>query len=307
MPAPHTTPLPVRNSDCLRPQSKAIGDPALNAIVARYDADAADYARYWAPVLEQTAQRLLAYVEPFVARQDGRVRVLEVGTGTGTLLLAALDRWPRAEFVATEPARGMLDLARARLLAARPLETRVEFIEGHADALPIGADAVDLVISTFVLQLVPDRFAALREARRVLRPTGMVSYLTWLDRDSRRPFIPADEFDEAVYDLEFDEPEGADEPHAGDVRSGRTATDELRRAGFMRASATEDELVYGWTHDTYLEYKLAYDERFLLSQLSDAQRAQLEHNARDRLSRLKERDFRWHAPVVFARALKPRA
>jgi ubiquinone/menaquinone biosynthesis C-methylase UbiE len=276
----------------------------VNAIVARYDAEAADYARYWAPVLEGTAGRLLDYVEPFVARRDGRTRILEVGAGTGTLLLAALERWPRAQFVATDAARGMLQLARERVLAARPGEARAEFIEGPADALPLAAGSVDLVISTFVLQLVPDRLAALREARRVLRPTGMVSYLTWLDRDSRRPFIPADEFDEAVYDLEIEEPEAADEPHAGDVHSGRTATNELRRAGFVRASATEDELVYGWSHDTYLEYKLAYDERFLLSKLSRSQRTRLERNARDRLSRLKERDFRWHAPVVFARALK---
>lgn len=276
----------------------------MNAIVARYDADAGDYARYWAPVLEATARRLLDYVEPFVARREGLVRILEVGVGTGTLLLAALDRWPRAEFVATDAARGMLELARERLLATRPGEARVEFAEGHADALPLAEGSVDLVISTFVLQLVPDRPAALREARRVLRPAGMVSYLTWLDRDSRRPFIPADEFDEAVYDLEIDEPEGADEPHAGDVRSARTATNELRRAGFVCASATEDELVYGWTHDSYLEYKLAYDERALIGGLNKSQRARLKRNARERLGRLKERDFRWHAPVVFARALK---
>ncbi len=277
----------------------------MNAIVARYDADAAEYARYWGPVLEETARRLLDYAEPFVTKRGGRVRVLEVGAGTGTLLLAALERWPLAEFVATEPARGMLDLAEARVRAARPNESRVTFLEGLAAALPVGDNSIDLVISSFVLQLVPDRLAALREAGRVLTPGGMVAYVTWLDRDSRRAFIPAEEFDEAVYDLEIDEPEGTDEPHAGDVRSGRTATDELRRAGLIRASATEEELIYSWTRDSYLDYKLAYDERWLMENLNAAQRKQLEKDARERLGRLKERDFRWHAPVVFARALKP--
>jgi ubiquinone/menaquinone biosynthesis C-methylase UbiE len=277
----------------------------MSSIVARYDADAADYARYWAPVLEETARRLLDYVEPFVAKRGGRLRVLEVGAGTGTLLLAALERWPLAEFVASEPARGMLELAESRVREARPGESRVVFRQGLADALPVDGGSIDLVVSSFVLQLVPDRLAALREAARVINPSGMVSYVTWLDRDSRRPFIPAAEFDEAVYDLEVDEPDGPDEPHAGDVRSGRTATDELRRAGFVRASATEDELVYGWTRDDYLAYKLAYDERALMRSLKSVQRKQLETNARERLGRLKERDFRWHAPVVFARALKP--
>lgn len=278
---------------------------ALNPIVARYDSDAADYARYWGPVLEETARRLLDYVEPFVAQRGGEVRVLEVGAGTGTLLLAALERWPKAHFVATEPAKGMLELAHSRVLAARPAETRVDFSAGDAAELPVTAASVDLVISSFVLQLVPDRLAALREAGRVLKPGAMVSYVTWLDRDSRRPFIPADEFDEAVYDLEIQEPDGSDEPHAGDVRSGRTATAELRRAGFTRASATEEELTYAWSRDSYLEYKLRYDERWLMESLTAEQRARLETNARERLGRLKERDFRWHAPVVFARALKP--
>ncbi|MDL2335496.1 MAG: class I SAM-dependent methyltransferase [Chloroflexota bacterium] len=277
----------------------------MNPIVARYDTDAADYARYWGPVLEPTAERLLDYVEPFVARRGSDVRILEVGTGTGTLLLAALERWPRAEYVATEPARGMLNLARERVLAARQDESRVTFVESSADSLAVDANSVGLVISSFVLQLVPDRIAALREAARVLKPSGMVAYVTWLDRDSRRPFIPADEFDEAVQDLKIDEPEGAPEPHAGDVRSGRVATNELRGAGFMRASATEEELIYGWSRDSYLEYKLAYDERSLIESLDAAQTKRLEEIARERLARLKERDFRWHAPVVFARALKP--
>jgi SAM-dependent methyltransferase len=275
-----------------------------NPIVARYDSDAADYARYWAPVLESTARRLLDYVDEFVARHDGGLRVLEVGSGTGTLLLAALDRWPRAEFVATDAAKGMLEHARSRVQTERPYESRVEFVHGPADSIDLPAASVDLVISTFVLQLVPSRPAALAEAHRLLKPGGMIAYLTWLDRDSREPFKPADEFDEAVYDLEIDEPEPPEPTHAGDVRSGRVAADELRRAGFERASAKEDELTYHWTRQSYLDYKLAYDETSLMSKLSPAQQARLQKNARERFSQLAPRDFKWHAPVVFARALK---
>lgn len=277
----------------------------MNAIVARYDADAADYARYWGPVLERTSRRLVDYVDDFVARRDGRVRVLEVGAGTGTLSLSALERWPRAELIVTDAARGMLDLARERIAASRLTGDRVRFVVGGAESLPLEAGSVDLVVSTFVLQLVPDRLAALREAHRLLAPKGMVAYLTWLDRDSRVPFIPAEEFDEAVLDLRIEEPELAEEPHAGDVRSGRSASGELRRAGFVQASAREDELVYEWSRYAYLEYKLAYDERSLMSMLDEAQRSRLEANARGRLERLSEPNFRWHAPVVFARALKP--
>jgi ubiquinone/menaquinone biosynthesis C-methylase UbiE len=282
----------------------------MNAIVERYDRDAADYERYWAPVLRATARRLLDFVDDyarFVIRRDGKVRILEAGTGTGSLLQAALQRWPEATFVATEPAPAMRDLARTRLAdSGLGADGRVEFVLSPAERLAVPDASVDLVISTFVLQLVPDRTEALREARRVLSPSGMVAYLTWLDRDARQPFLPAEEFDEAVFDLEIDEPEGTDEPHAGDVVSGRTATNEMRQAGFAKASAREDVLEYEWTLDSYLEYKFDYDERSLVEMLTENQRQELDRNARSRLAKLKPHDFRWHAPVVFARAEKPR-
>jgi ubiquinone/menaquinone biosynthesis C-methylase UbiE len=284
-----------------------IGRPMSSAIVERYERDAADYERYWAPVLLATGQRLLGFVDDyvrFVERRGGQVRILEVGVGTGSLLRGALARWPQATFVATDAASAMVAIARQS--AGESAAGRVEFVVGRAEELPLADASVDLVISTFVFQLVPDRTAALREALRVLKPSGMVAYLTWLDRDARQPFLPAEEFDEAVYDLDIDEPEAADEPHAGDVRSARTAANELRKAGFIKASAREDMLEFDWTPESYLEYKIAYDESALFGILDDGQRAELKRNARARLARLKPGDFRWHAPVVFARAEKPR-
>jgi ubiquinone/menaquinone biosynthesis C-methylase UbiE len=280
----------------------------VNAIVERYNRDAADYERYWAPVLEGTAHGLLHYIDGyvgFVVRRDGGVRILEVGSGTGSLVLRMLEHWPQASVIATDGAAAMVERTRDRVTAAG-FADRAEFLTGPAHSLPVADASVDMVISTFVMQLVPDRIDALREAHRVLAPAGMVAYLTWLDRDAREPFLPAEEFDEAVYDLDVDEPDGPDEPHAGDVGSGRTATSELRRAGFIKATAHESVLDYEWTMESYLEYKLEYDERSFLELLSDEQRASLVAKARERLSRLEPREFTWHAPVVFARAEKPR-
>ena len=181
----------------------------------------------------------------------------------------------------------MVDLARRRLAESNlDADSRVDFVVSPGEALDVPASSVDLVISTFVLQLVPDRIEALREALRVLRPGGMAAYLTWLDRDARQPFLPAEEFDEAVYDLEIDEPEGTDEPHAGDVAlvglprtsCARPVSSRPRRA--RSCSSTTGHM------DSYLEYKLDYDERSLLESLNDEQRAELNRNARSRLARL---------------------
>jgi ubiquinone/menaquinone biosynthesis C-methylase UbiE len=278
----------------------------MNAIVERYDAMAQDYARYWGPVLEETSRRLLDEVSSFVERADGPLRILDVGSGTGALALGAAARWPTSEVIAADAAGAMLDVARERARAASPGSAdRLSFVVGAADDLPLPDSSVDLVLSSFVLQLVPDRPAALGEALRVLRPAGRVAYVTWLDRESRVPFRPLEEFDEAVLELGVEEPEFEDEQHAGDVPSPRAAAGELRRAGFRRVSAREDELVYDWTLEQYLEYKLAYDEQALLSILDERQRQRLEDGARRRLERLASSDFRWHAPVVFASGERP--
>ena len=280
----------------------------MNAIVEGYSAGADEYARYWAPVLEETSALLVHEVDSQI-RAGGFAEdfiLLDVGAGIGTLALRALERWPRARVIASDAAAGMLAYAGQRAIdVGADDDSRLSFLVGPADELPLASASIDVAISSFVLQLVPDRLAALAEIRRVLRPGGLLAYVTWLDRDSREPFRAADEFDEAVYDLEVDEPDESDEPIAGDVRSARAAADELRKAGLVRASAREETLIYEWTMESYLEYKLKYDERSLLSELDAEQAAALESNARSRLSRLAPSDFRWHAPVVFARGFAP--
>ncbi|HUG47505.1 MAG TPA: class I SAM-dependent methyltransferase [Candidatus Limnocylindria bacterium] len=292
----------------------------MSAIVDRYETFARDYARYWGPVLEETARRLLDDVDAAVARAAGgpagatrgseeAPRILDLGSGTGVLALAAAERWPQARILAADPASAMLEVAREQARAAGVADSqKLSFVVGEAERLPLADASIDVVVSSFVLQLVPDRAAALGETLRVLRPGGRLAYVTWLDRDSRKPFRPREEFDEAVLELGVEEPEyDEDEPPAGDVPSLRSAVRELRGAGFRRVDAREEQLVYDWTLEAYLEYKLSYDERALMSLLTDEQRRRLEEQARNRLTGLTAEEFRWHAPVVFARGERPKA
>jgi ubiquinone/menaquinone biosynthesis C-methylase UbiE len=48
----------------------------------------------------------------------------------------------------------------------------VELRKGYAEALPVSDNWADVVISNGVLNLMPDKAAALGEMRRVLKPGG---------------------------------------------------------------------------------------------------------------------------------------
>ncbi len=65
---------------------------------------------------------------------------------------------------------------RAEILAQRNAAdagaTNVEFLKGQIEAIPLPADAVDVVISNCVINLAADKSAVFREIARVLRPGG---------------------------------------------------------------------------------------------------------------------------------------
>jgi ubiquinone/menaquinone biosynthesis C-methylase UbiE len=62
-------------------------------------------------------------------------------------------------------------LAKARGAAAAGLDN-VEFRQGYGEALPVEDGWADVVISNGVLNLMPDKAAALAEMARVLKPGG---------------------------------------------------------------------------------------------------------------------------------------
>lgn len=102
-------------------------------------------------------------------RLDPTMRLLDVGCGPGSITLGLADRVGSA--VGIDPAEEAIDMAR-ELAGDR---SDVSFRRGDAYDLPFEDGAFDVVFAHQVLQHLADPVAALTEARRVLRPGGIIA------------------------------------------------------------------------------------------------------------------------------------
>lgn len=125
-------------------------------------------------------QALPPLVEAFAGRDQRKLRLIDIGCGTGRFLDCVKQVWPRL------PALG-LDLSDAYIRHARrhlARWSRLNLVVGKAEALPIPDQSCDAVTSIFTMhELPPDvRRAVVGEAARVLKPGGRLIVVDSLQR-----------------------------------------------------------------------------------------------------------------------------
>jgi ubiquinone/menaquinone biosynthesis C-methylase UbiE len=148
------------------------------------------YEQRLAPVVFEPWARILIDA---VGIEPG-CRVLDVASGTGAVARAAAHRaGPDGQLVATDVSEPML--ARSAARPAPPGSAPIEYRPAPADELPFADASFDVVLCQQGLQFFPDRAAAAREMRRVLRVGGAAAVSVWAAGHRLEPF---DEYSEAL-------------------------------------------------------------------------------------------------------------
>ena len=126
--------------------------------------------------LAAQAEAIWPQEEPIFERHPiGSGAVLDLGCGTGEIIVRLAAKFPDASFVGVDLEEPHLVRAAAR---CAPFGERVRFQHGDALALPFADSAFDRVVCRHVLQAVPDPAPVLAEIRRVLRPGGRVHLIS---------------------------------------------------------------------------------------------------------------------------------
>jgi len=120
----------------------------------------------------------------FAGVQEGD-RVLDVGSGTGSLALVLAASTSCSEVVGIDPSSPYIEFARRRTS-----DPRVRFEVGDAKNLPYADNYFDKTLAQLVLNQVPDASRAVIEMRRVTKRGQLAAACVWISgKDNERNHI----------------------------------------------------------------------------------------------------------------------
>lgn len=162
-------------SDALRPDLAGVPDD-FDAVAPSYDLMVALNPGYHAHL--RRSVRRFGLPEP----AGRRLRLLDLGCGTGASTRALLAVHPQAEVVAVDASAGMLSAARAKRWPPT-----VRFVHARAEDVGAAVDGgFDGVLAAYLLRNVTDRDGVLRAVRTLLAPGGGLAVHDYSVADSRR-------------------------------------------------------------------------------------------------------------------------
>lgn len=118
--------------------------------------------------------------EAFAGRDQRRLRLVDIGCGTARFLDFVRQAWPRLPVVGLDMSEAYLRHARRHL----PNRSRLSFVVGKAEAMPLPDNSQDAVTGIFLFHELPPkvRRGVLQECARVLKPGGRLVLVDSLQR-----------------------------------------------------------------------------------------------------------------------------
>jgi MPBQ/MSBQ methyltransferase len=135
---------------------------------------------FWTPELRSAALRLARL-------DDGRLRTLDVGAGTGFSTVGIAEQVEANAITMLDQSHDQL-----RRADAKPELADCRKLVGDAEALPFADDSFDRYVSCGSIEYWPDPARAIAEAHRVVRPGGTVLVVGPLSPQRRVARLVAD-------------------------------------------------------------------------------------------------------------------
>jgi ubiquinone/menaquinone biosynthesis C-methylase UbiE len=202
---------------------------------------AAPFWRKWSSQLAFQSRQATELVVQGAALSPG-LHVLDLASGSGEPALSvSAEVGQQGRVIATDLLLEMLEIAQENA-AARGI-SNIEFRAADAEQLPFPDRQFDRVTCRFGIMFMPDIQKALGEMRRVLKPGGRASFVTWGPLEENplfglmiRPFMK-------YVDVP---PPPPDSPHVFRFADENKLVQTLSAAGFQEARAAKHRINWAW-------------------------------------------------------------
>lgn len=137
-----------------------------------FSKNAVNYDNY-AVVQKRMANELIKIINPYKNNFSDRLKILEVGCGTGYLTRSIINAFPNARITAVDIASGMIDICRKNIV-----KENVDFLCEDIEEVTLN-DEFDIIVSNATFQWLNNFEKTLKKLCSLLKKDGIICFSTF--------------------------------------------------------------------------------------------------------------------------------